>query len=309
MFFCPKAENTKSYTWYILKPMSEENGPTTFDYTEAFCRNIGLLTEEEQKQLRTFTIAIPGMGGVGGAHLVSLVRQGFEKFKIADLDTFELKNMNRQYGACMDTLAQPKAEVMNKQVLGINPHCHVDVFDAGITTENIATFLNGVDLCVDALDAFTIDERRMFFMEAWKRKIPVITAAPIGFGTAFLIFMPEGPSFDAYFAIHDSLSYEEKLIAFFAGLAPKLLQRSYMSRVSLSEKRGPSSVGAVNLCAGVVAITAVKILLKKGKVRAVPYYHQYDVMQDQYVTGKLWFGNNGPLQRLKIKIAKHLIRD
>lgn len=282
---------------------------SSFDYTEAFCRNIGLVTDEEQQQLRTFTVAIPGMGGVGGAHLISLVRQGFEKFKIADLDTFELKNTNRQYGACMETFDQPKAMVMKKQALGVNPHCTIDVFDEGINEKNIHQFLDGVDLCVDALDAFTFDERRLLFMEAWKRKIPVITAAPIGFGTAFLIFMPDGPSFDEYFAIRDSMSYEEKLISFFAGLAPRLLQRSYMMRVSLREKRGPSSIGAVNLCAGVTSITALKILLKKGTICPVPYYHQYDVMKDQYVTGKLWFGNRGLFQRFKIKIAKYLVKD
>ena len=56
-----------------------------FNRDEAFTRNIGLLTIEEQERLRDFTIAIPGMGGVGGANLISLVRQGFEIFKIADL--------------------------------------------------------------------------------------------------------------------------------------------------------------------------------------------------------------------------------
>ena len=75
-----------------------------FNRDEAFTRNIGLLTIEEQERLRDFTIAIPGMGGVGGANLISLVRQGFEKFRIADLDVYELKNFNRQYGARIDTL-------------------------------------------------------------------------------------------------------------------------------------------------------------------------------------------------------------
>ena len=45
-----------------------------FNYKEAFKRNIGLLTEEEQNKLKEFVIAIPGMGGVGGSDLIALVR-------------------------------------------------------------------------------------------------------------------------------------------------------------------------------------------------------------------------------------------
>jgi molybdopterin/thiamine biosynthesis adenylyltransferase len=280
-----------------------------FDYDEAFSRNIGLLSQQEQSLLRTYTIAIPGMGGVGGIHLISLVRQGFERFKIADLDVYELKNFNRQYGARLDTLDQSKVEVMRTEALKINPRCIIDVFPSGISPDNIDSFLDGVDLAIDSLDAFAIDERRLFINSAHARKIPVITAGPIGFSTAVLIFLPGGPNFDQFCAINNNMPYQEKLIRFFVGLVPKMLQRSYMQRTNLSEKRGPSSAGAVDLCAGVATIYALKILLKKGSVRAVPYFHQYDVMKERYVCKRLWFGNRNPIQALKIKLAQYLVKD
>lgn len=282
---------------------------TQFNYDEAFSRNIGLVNSDEQKILQERTIAIPGMGGVGGIHLIALVRQGFQKFKIADCDTFELKNFNRQYGARLDTLGLHKAYVMKEEALKINPECVIEVFENGINEENISQFLDGVHLSVDALDAFAFEARRMFFNESLKRNIPVITAGPIGFGTAFLIFMPGGPTFDAYFATHNQQTLTEKLLSFFIGLAPQLLQRTYMQRVSIDEKRGPSSSGAVALCAGIVAITAVKILLRRGRIKAVPYYHQFDVMRNVYVVKKLYFGNYNPLQQLKIRLAKYLVKD
>ncbi len=282
---------------------------TPFNYSEAFSRNIGLLSTDEQAKLREFTIAIPGMGGVGGAHLISLVRQGFEKFKVADLDVFELKNFNRQYGANMNTLGQEKVHVMKEEALKINPNCQIEIFNSGITPENIDIFLHDAHLTVDALDAFEVDARRMLYNESLKRYIPVVTAGPIGFGTAFLIFMPGGPNFDDYFAVKDSMSYHEKLIAFFVGLLPKMLQRSYLKGTNLNEKRGPSSIGAINLCAGVVAIQALKILLKRGTIHAVPYYHQFDVMRDRYVLGRMSFGNRNPLQQIKIRLARFLVKD
>ena len=282
---------------------------TNFDYSEAFSRNIGLVSLEEQEKLKSYTIAIPGMGGVGGAHFISLVRQGFERFKIADLDHYELKNFNRQYGAQLETVGRPKVDVMREEALKINPNCKIEIFPEGISHDNINAFLTGVDLGIDAIDAFTVDIRRLFINSCHRQNIPVISAGPIGFGTAFLIFKPDGPNYDTYFNIKDSMSYEKQLLSFLVGLVPKLLQRSYMKGINLSEKRGPSSIGSINLCAGVVTIHAVKILLKKGHVKAVPYYHQFDLMRERYVTKRLWFGNKNPIQKLKLYLAKFLVKD
>ena len=74
-------------------------GGATFDYNEAFSRNIGLFTLEEQDKLRRSHVAIAGMGGVGGVHVATLARTGIGNFTIADPDCFELANMKRQYGA------------------------------------------------------------------------------------------------------------------------------------------------------------------------------------------------------------------
>jgi molybdopterin/thiamine biosynthesis adenylyltransferase len=287
----------------------QDTPQSLFDYDTAFSRNIGLVTTEEQALLRSKTIAIPGMGGGGGAHLITLVRHGFEHFKIADLDAYELKNFNRQYGARIDTIGRSKIEVMQEEALKINPNCQFELFPNGIDESNINGFLSGVDLCVDALDAFAVETRRLCFNRALDLNIPVITAGPIGFGSAFLIFLPGGPNFDEYFAVHEQTPYHDKLLSFFVGLVPRLLQRPYMQRVSLEEKRGPSSVASINIGAGIAAIYAIKVLLRKGTIHAVPYYHQYDVMRERYVRGRLWFNNRGPLQRIKLLLAKYLVRD
>ncbi|MFZ2293610.1 MAG: ThiF family adenylyltransferase, partial [Polaromonas sp.] len=75
--------------------------PITFDYDRAFSRNIGWVTQAEQEKLKRSRIAIAGLGGVGGGHLLTLARLGISNFNIADFDDFDVHNLNRQAGAFM----------------------------------------------------------------------------------------------------------------------------------------------------------------------------------------------------------------
>ena len=54
-----------------------------FNYDEAFSRNIGWLTPDEQTRLRDKKIAIAGLGGAGGVHLLTLARLGIVIFAIS----------------------------------------------------------------------------------------------------------------------------------------------------------------------------------------------------------------------------------
>src|SRR5262249_40911939 len=130
-----------------------------FVYDQAFSRNIGWVTEWEQQALRHKRIAIAGMGGVGGFHLLTLVRLGIGAFNIADGDVFELVNFNRQAGATLDTVGHAKVAVMANSARQINPEVRINCFDRGLTVENIDAFLESVDLCIDGLDFFALDIR------------------------------------------------------------------------------------------------------------------------------------------------------
>ena len=108
---------------------------------EAFSRNIGLLTQAEEDKLANATVAIPGMGGVGGVHLITMTRTGVGKFHIADFDTYDPVNINRQFGARVPDFGRPKMEVMKEQALSINPYLEIKEFREGINASNIDDFL------------------------------------------------------------------------------------------------------------------------------------------------------------------------
>src|SRR5437016_6347985 len=106
-------------------------------YHEAFARNLGIINESEQEKLRNSRVAIAGMGGVGGIHLVTLARMGIGHFHIADFDEFEMANMNRQYGATRNTLGRKKVDVMKEIAKSINPEIEIETFSEGINENNI----------------------------------------------------------------------------------------------------------------------------------------------------------------------------
>lgn len=281
-----------------------------FDRSEAFSRNIGWVTDWEQQQLWGKRVAIAGMGGVGGAHALTLARLGIGHFNLADFDQFELANFNRQVGASMSTLGRDKADVMAEMAKDINPLAEVKLFRDGVCDDNIDEFLSGVDLFVDGLDFFVLDVRRAVFKRCYERGIPAITAAPIGLGTGYLVFLPGGMSFDEYFQL-DGLADDRKYVNFLVGLVPKGYHRPYLidpSRTNLPGRKGPSTVSAIQLCTGVVAAEAVKILIGRGKVHAAPWFHQFDAFRGKWARGKLRWGNRGPLQTLKRHIGYRLFK-
>ncbi|MCK5310718.1 MAG: ThiF family adenylyltransferase, partial [Desulfobacteraceae bacterium] len=275
---------------------------------EALSRNLGIFSLAEQDKIMESRIAIPGLGGVGGQHLITLARAGIGKFNIADFDQFEPVNFNRQYGAKISQFSQPKIDVMYNEAMDINPFLDIRQFPDGISEQNIDKFLDGVDLVADGMDFFNFDIRRLIFNKAREKKIPVVTAGPLGFSTAMLVFMPdEGMTFDQYFDITDKLNLEEKLIRFFIGLAPKATQASYIDPdfISMKNKKGPSMGAGCQICSGVVTAEAVRILLNKKGIKPAPHYFQYDPFTREFHQGFLKKGNRNALQRIKYKIIKN----
>jgi hypothetical protein len=279
-----------------------------FSYEQAFSRNIGWLTPQEQASLRTKRVAIGGLGGVGGIHAVTLARLGIAAFHIADFDTFDLPNFNRQVGATMSTLGQAKVDVVARMIRDINPEADIRTFPEGVRDGDIDVFLAGVDFYMDSYDFFAFDVRQKTFARCAELGIASMTAAPLGIGSAFLNFLPGKMTFEQYFQWGDR-SDDEKAIRFLVGLAPAGLHRGYLvvpSAVNLAERRGPSTIMACQLCAGIAAAEAMKILLKRGKVLAAPYGQQFDAYRGKLVRTWRPGGNRHPLQQVAIAIGKRL---
>src|SRR6516225_2131663 len=131
-------------------------------YDTSFSRNIGILTHADQQRLARSTVAIAGLGGIGGNTLILLARLGVGRFRVADFDRFDWANINRQYGARADTIGQSKCDVLADEVQRINPSARIEVFSEGFTDDNGDDFLTGADVAIDAIDFYAIETHLQF---------------------------------------------------------------------------------------------------------------------------------------------------
>lgn len=280
-----------------------------FSYSDAFDRNLGWFTDYEQQALRTKTVAIAGMGGVGGVHLLTLARLGVANFKIADLDVFELANFNRQVGATMSTLHRSKVDVLAEMARDINPEIAITKFSDGVTDGNLDRFLEGADLFIDGFDFFVLDMRRKTFARCRERGIPAVTAAPVGMGVAFLAFTAAGMSFEDYFQF-EGKSEMRQLVNFIVGLSPSGMHAAYLvdpSRLDVANRKTPSTIIGVQLCASFTAAQVVKILLKRGDVKPAPYHYHFDSYLNKFKQGKRR-GNAGWIEQFKAGMVERAFR-
>lgn len=280
-----------------------EKGITEKEFLEqSFSRMLGLVTRQEQEVLVRKKVAIAGLGGVGGQHLITLIRLGFGSFHLAEYDHFEPVNVNRQYGAKVSAFGRSKLEVMLEEAWAVNPYARITSFPQALSEHNLDEFLQGVDLVMDGLDFFAVDIRRLLFQRSREKGIHVITAGPIGFSSALLIFAPDrGMDFDSYFGIFDGMPQVEKYLRFFTCLTPKATHFKYMhpESIKLEQRKGPSSIVGCQLCAAMACTEALRIALGRKGLRPAPHFAQFDAYTTKLKKGYLFRGYRNPWQKWK----------
>lgn len=123
----------------------------SFDYAAFTTRNIGFVTEAEQERLRAGSVFICGTGGMGGAAVLALVRMGVGHLVLADIDDFEVSNMNRQVFAFLNTVDRPKAEATAELARTINPELQIEVLGPEWTGE-VRRITGSVDVVINGTD-------------------------------------------------------------------------------------------------------------------------------------------------------------
>lgn len=146
---------------------------------DQFERSRLLLGEEALECLKEKTVAVFGIGGVGGYVAEALARTGVGTLHLIDNDRVSTSNINRQVIALHSTVGRYKTEVMRERILDINPQAEVIIHNCFFLPENADSFtFSGYDYVVDAVD--TVTAKLEIIMRAKEAGVPVISSMGAG---------------------------------------------------------------------------------------------------------------------------------
>jgi len=131
------------------------------------------------EKLKSATVGIAGLGGLGSNVAVSLTRIGVGKIVIADFDLVEPSNLNRQQ-YFIDQLGTNKVAAMTENLKLINPYIKIDGHQARLTPDNIPTIFSDCPIIAECLDK--ADQKQMLVETVLNKMNNVKIVAVSGLG-------------------------------------------------------------------------------------------------------------------------------
>ena len=144
-------------------------------------------------------VAVAGLGGVGGAAFLTLVRSGVQRFNLAENGIFDPPDMNRQWAALGHTMGKPKLDVYAQWAREINPEVELNLFPEGLNLDNVEDFMRGTDVYLGAMDLEKDRETKEESSKiAAQLGIPIFTCGAMGFGAIMVNHDPWGMKPDEF---------------------------------------------------------------------------------------------------------------
>ncbi len=140
-----------------------------------FERVISLVGKENLEKLKTKTVLVVGLGGVGGYATEALVRSGVKNLILIDYDKIDISNLNRQIITNKNNIGKYKTDVMKEHILSINKDCNVIVINTFLNNETISQLDNyQIDYIVDACDS--VQAKKLLIDYALEKNIKLIAS-------------------------------------------------------------------------------------------------------------------------------------
>lgn len=138
-----------------------------------FERTRRLLGDENTRILGSKTIAIAGIGAVGGYALEALARIGIGHFILVDFDRVSESNINRQILALHSTIGELKTDAAECRVMDINPECTIEKYPVVISSDNLGIF-SSADIILDCIDSLGAKIELLSY--AYEHGIPAVSS-------------------------------------------------------------------------------------------------------------------------------------
>jgi len=123
---------------------------------------IAKLGDEGYRKVRGAKVGIAGAGGLGSNCATALARSGFRSFVIADFDTVDAANLDRQ-AYFSDQIGMKKPNALKANLLRIMPGIDIEALALRLDRANIVAVFAGCDVIVECFDKI---EAKSIFVEA-----------------------------------------------------------------------------------------------------------------------------------------------
>jgi molybdopterin/thiamine biosynthesis adenylyltransferase len=168
-----------------------------------YLRNLGTVGLEGQAKLLRATVAVVGLGGLGGYVAEALARMGVGRLVLIDHDVFEEHNLNRQILSAEAKLGTSKVQAARQRVAEVNSAVEVVGHAVALTRENLPRLLEGADVVVDALDRLPI--RLVLQKGAQALSIPMVHGSIAGFLGQVMTIFPQDAGLRSLYGAGDDL--------------------------------------------------------------------------------------------------------
>jgi adenylyltransferase/sulfurtransferase len=132
---------------------------------------------EGQERLLDSRVLVVGLGGLGSPVAMYLTAAGVGTLVVADLDTVDLSNLQRQILHGTDRIGATKVDSAVETLHVINPEVKIEGYNGAIDETSLPGLISGVDAVVEGSDDFAT---RFAVNEAcFHAGIPLISGAAI----------------------------------------------------------------------------------------------------------------------------------
>ena len=174
-----------------------------------------------QARISAASVLVIGAGGLGCPVALYLGAAGVGRMLIADGDTFDLTNLQRQIGHASSAIGENKAESLARSVRAINPEIEVQALRAALSGEALRQAVAEVDLVVDASDNFST--RHAVNRACVQLNKPLVSGAAIGFSGQLAVFDPRRADSPCYHCLFPDHADEPELRCAEAGVFSPLV--------------------------------------------------------------------------------------
>lgn len=173
---------------------------------------------EGQQKLLDAAVLVVGCGGLGAAALPFLAAAGVGRLMIADDDTIDDTNLQRQTAFCEADIGQSKAEVLQGRLNALNSRTQISALNERLSEARLLELVQSVDLVLDCCDNFAT--RQAVNRACVAARTPLVSGAAVRFEGQIAVYRPDLPGTPCYACLFDGESANDGACAVFGVFSP-----------------------------------------------------------------------------------------